>query len=178
MNSLLDVQGLTPFFPQITRSTLRLIFYASSVIYFGSSNYRCDYFTHLQWGHQLNSLKMKWTWTIPEVQFLANCDLWSTKVFWTPCQHRRRQIQIQEPILVVHLYPAGQYSIHKIPSDNHKWRHESTNQMKFVDATSKIRVQKAKCNCEGIFGIKVRFGKQPFDCSKYEEIIYSFFTTR
>ena len=38
-----------------------------------------------------------------------------------------RQIRIQEPILAVHLYPAGQYSLHKITPDNHKWWHESTN---------------------------------------------------
>jgi len=50
--------------------------------------------------------------------------------------------------------------------------------MKLLDAKSKIRVQKAKCHCEGIFGIKVRFGNQPFDYLTYEEIIYSFFTTR
>ena len=129
MNGLLDVQGLTPFFPQITRSTLRLIFYASSVIYFGSSNSITDVITSLTSNEVINWIH--WRWNEPE-PFLRSRSLQirvfgPLKGFWTPCQHRRRQIQIQEPILVVHLYPAGQYSINKIPSDNHKWRHESTN---------------------------------------------------
>ena len=45
---------------------------------------------------------------------------------------------------------------------------------KFLDATSKIRVQKTKYRCDGDFGIKVCFENQPFDYSTYEEIIYSF----
>ena len=40
--------------------------------------------------------------------------------------------------------------------------------MKFLDATSKLSVQKAKCHCEGIFGIKIRFGVQPIDYLTYE----------
>ena len=128
MNGLLYVQGSNLFSSDckinFALSSLRKL---AHILWCVQFNYRCDYFNHLQWGHQLNSLKMTCSWSIPEVQILANWDLWSTKVFWTPCQHRRRQIRIQEPILAVHLYPAGQYSIHKITPDNHKLWHESTN---------------------------------------------------
>ena len=138
MNGLLDVQGINLFFLRF-QDQLCVEFFtqACSLLWVVQFNYRCDYFNHLQWGHQLNSLKITCSWSIPEVQILANWDLWSTKVFWTPCQHRRRQIRIQEPILAVHLYPAGQYSIHKITSDNHKWWHESTNFW--------MRHQRSKC---------------------------------
>ena len=119
---------LKPFFHRLQdQLCVELFTQARSYNWTVQFTYRCDYFNHLQWGHQLNSLKMEWTWTISDVQILANWELWSTKVLWTHCQHRRRKIRIQEPILEVHLYPAGQYSIHKITPDNHKWWHESTN---------------------------------------------------
>ena len=129
MNGLLDVQGLTPFFPQITRSTLGWVRYAISVIYFRLSNSITNVITSLISNEVINWTHLRWNEPEP---FLRSRSLQigvfgPLKGFWTPCQHRRRQIQIQEPILVVHLYPAGQYSINKIPSDNHKWRHESTN---------------------------------------------------
>ena len=168
-----------PFFPKLPRSTLHLILYTSSLIYFGSSHLITDVITSIASIGVINWTNLEWhvPATFLRPRSLQIGIFGPLKWFWTPFQHRRHQIPIKEPTLVFNLYPDGQYSIHKIPSDNHKWRHESTNQMKFVDATSKIRVQKAKCHCEGIFGIKVRFGKQPFDCSTYEEIIYSFFTT-
>ncbi len=128
MNGLLYAQGLNLFSPDSkTKSALNSWRKLAHILWVVQFNYRCDYFNNLQRGHQLNSLEMTCTWSIPEVQILANWDLCSTKVFWTPCQHRSRQIRIQEPILAVHLYLAGQYSIHKITPDNDEWWHELTN---------------------------------------------------